>query len=91
MDPDTPVSITVIEAVAETEGVEPAALEPPLYDVIETSALDALFRDASGRSGAPSLEFVYRGHVVSVSGDGDVRVTPAHPAASTVNDGLASD
>lgn len=74
---ETPPSTVVIEAVAEHEGLDPLDLEHPLYEVIDTDALDALIgNDASGQ--APSdtaIQFTYNGCRVKVSSDGSVEVS----------------
>lgn len=66
----------MLDAVARATGVDPAAL-PPLYDVVDPDALDALFAptvgDADGRSGI-HVRFTYVGLDVVVRGDGEVDV-----------------
>ena len=73
---ETAVSERVISAVADAR--DKSALElPPLYDVVDADALDALF--ASGRKsdqGGPGrVVFVFDGCEVVVYSDGDVDVT----------------
>lgn len=63
-------SMAVIRAVADREEVDPHELKPPLYEVIETDALDSLFRATKGR-----VSFSYAGYGVTVDHEGDVRVT----------------
>ncbi|MFB6074904.1 MAG: HalOD1 output domain-containing protein [Haloarculaceae archaeon] len=58
-------SLTVVEAVAEAEGIEPEALTPPLADAIDPEALDGLFRNGNGR-----VSFDYRGYEVTVTANG---------------------
>jgi hypothetical protein len=74
---EVPPSTAVIEAIAEHEGREPMDLEQPLYEVIDTDALDAIIGD--GGAGSPladvSVEFSYNGCRVHVSDDGSVEVT----------------
>ena len=57
------------EAVADADDVDPAGLEPPLYDVVDTNALDRLFEPTT-RHG--QLSFHYRGHEISVYASGRV-------------------
>lgn len=64
-----PLSLKVIEAVAEARGVDPAALSPPLHSVIDLEALDAVFEDADGK-----VTFEYDGDAVTVDGNGTVSV-----------------
>jgi hypothetical protein len=68
------VSEAVLTAVAEREGVAEHELRPPLYDVINPEALDALFREATG-----SVTFEYLGYRVTV--DSDCTVTLASSGA----------
>lgn len=72
MDTRTPpISMTVVEAVADAEGIDPVALPSPLADAIDPDALDTLFRDGSGR-----VSFDYCGYRVTVDTDKAVDVTP---------------
>lgn len=65
-----PVSVRVAEALADAAGTDPVALEPPLNDVVDTEALDALAAsDADAR-----VEFTYDGRRVTVRADGTVVV-----------------
>lgn len=81
MESGEPPSVRVVEAIAEAEGVDPAALEPPLYDVLDPDALDALadsLRCDDGQSdGVARIEFTYRTYRIAVElGDEiDVMVT----------------
>ncbi|MCU4751973.1 hypothetical protein OB919_08250 [Halobacteria archaeon AArc-curdl1] len=75
-----PLSYRIIAAVAEKEGVDPTALEPPeydsLYDVLNPEALDSLFaprQNGATRSGG-FVEFEYAGYDVTVFSDGTVDV-----------------
>lgn len=73
----------IIEAVAEHEGIETTAVEPPtyapLYDVINPEALDALFRGPKRNPGTVEgrVEFRYGDYWVTVHSDGSVEVEPA--------------
>lgn len=96
MEQDLPTSIEVVEAVAEAEGIDPVTLEPPLYDVIDTDALDALFRRSDGTRSDTigTVEFTYRGHTVVVQGREDVHVRTSRSQSainSKTNTELASD
>ena len=70
---------TIVTAVAEAEGVSPMEVQsPPLYEVLDTAALEAALFPA-GRSehvpeGNVSTEFMYRGYRITVRSDGWVRV-----------------
>ncbi|QCS41689.1 HalOD1 output domain-containing protein [Natrinema versiforme] len=75
MTSSVPTSLRVVEGVAAHEGVDPVELEPPLHEVIDTDALDALFQ-STGDSSA-TIEFTYRGKRVCVDDSGQVQVTEA--------------
>ncbi|MFB6080702.1 MAG: HalOD1 output domain-containing protein [Haloferacaceae archaeon] len=67
-------SRTVIEAVANAENVDPRELDPPLYEVIDPEALDALFAAEDGT--APRVVFRYCGYEVTVDRDDSIRLDP---------------
>lgn len=68
-------SLLVIEAIAETIGVEPHELHPPLYDVIDPEILDRLVRlDDDPDDTVASLSFTYCGFEVVVRSDGHISV-----------------
>ncbi len=69
---DGELSRSVVEAVAEAEGVQPAKLHPPLYEVIDPDALERVFHTSSGRRMDGSVVFEYRGYEVTVYSDGTV-------------------
>jgi len=79
-------SIQIIEAVAETAGVDPLEL-PPLYETIDPEAIDALIADSeTGHSTSPSLiKFAYAGYTVTVDSNQTVEVidTATRTAEST--------
>lgn len=62
-------SIGVVETVAAAERVDPAALDTPLYEVIDPEALDRLVSQG-GTLG--KVSFDYRGYGITVSGDGEI-------------------
>ncbi|RQH02543.1 HalOD1 output domain-containing protein [Natrarchaeobius oligotrophus] len=69
-------SLRVIETVASADGVDPVDLEPPLTDVVDPTALDALFEPTtkidSSRRGR--VTFRYRGYRVTVDSSGHVEL-----------------
>ncbi|QLG47611.1 HalOD1 output domain-containing protein [Natrinema halophilum] len=75
------ISFEVIATVAEREGIDPTALEPPeyqaLYEVINPEALDALFAPRENGRERPTgrVEFPFCGYHVVVSSDGEVTVS----------------
>lgn len=72
-----PPSISVVEAIAEAEGVEPSALHPPLYQVVDPDALDALFKTDGSMAVGNRVSFVYRGYRVVVEDQGRISVESA--------------
>ena len=79
-------SRTVIEAVAEAEGIPPEELRPPTYEslhaVVDPEALDTLFAtraDGTPRS-AGEVRFPFCGYEVTVEADGSI--TLAEPDES---------
>lgn len=79
MDGRASVSARVVDAVSAAEDRGPIEL-PPLHEVIETDALNALF-DAEQDAGAKPLEvcFCYSESIVTVHGDGSIDVAPRGP------------
>jgi hypothetical protein len=68
----------VVESVAAAEGVDPVELTPPLNDIVDLDALDALFSPVGGVPRAVGrVEFRYGEHLVVVGADGTVTVEPA--------------
>lgn len=73
-----PISVTIVTAIAEQEGVDPTEIRPPeyesLYDVCNPEALDALFSyDETATNG--TISFTFCGYDVRVSSNGTVTVT----------------
>ncbi|MDS0282100.1 HalOD1 output domain-containing protein [Haloarcula onubensis] len=66
-------SAAVAEVIAETGDVEPSEVGP-LYDVIDSDALDSLVRHRD-ESADCVVTFPYAGMEVSVAGEGEVLVT----------------
>lgn len=80
-DRSEPMGLTtvIVYAIADAEGVSPGDIRsPPLYEVVDTAALEAAFFGSEGGSGADdprnSTEFMYRGYRVVVRSDGWVLV-----------------
>lgn len=77
------ISETVVMTVAKAKGVDPLDLEP-LYTVIDSDALNSMFRPSVGSPPATmELRFSMEGCEVVVRGDGEVAVTP--PAETDEN------
>ena len=69
------LTLAIVGEVADREGVDPLDLEPPLHDVVDPDALEALFSDSIDGTTREdvAVEFDYCGHRVLVDG-GTVRV-----------------
>ncbi|MFB6194006.1 MAG: HalOD1 output domain-containing protein [Halobaculum sp.] len=67
---DATVCRRVVERVAAATNSDPTEL-PPLHDVIDAEALNALFVSAS-----PTVRFEYAGCAVTVRSPTDVQVRP---------------
>ncbi|WP_255198783.1 HalOD1 output domain-containing protein [Halorarius litoreus] len=63
----------IIDAIANAAGVEPAALDKPLYEAIDTDALSKLFHNLDG-SVDGYVAFNYLSYRVFVHSDGAVAV-----------------
>ena len=69
----------IVTEIASLEGVDPTMLEPPLHDVIDPEALNALFAPTrrSPRTDSGQVSFTYHGYDVTVTATGSVSVTEA--------------
>lgn len=70
------LSTSVIEAIADHKGVDPTALEPPLFDAVDPDALDSLFTNGEDTPAETTghVTFAYNGIEVQVTNTGDVRI-----------------
>lgn len=70
------VGTRIAERIAALEGVDPVELAVPLYDVIETDALEALVngRDGGQSQNDLSVGFSYMGYAITVQGSGAVSI-----------------
>jgi len=67
---DTGVVQAVLDAVATHEGIDETQLNPPLYDVINADALNALYDNGA----TPTVQFEYRDYSIVVKGPEDVYI-----------------
>lgn len=63
------VTVEIVSAIADREGIDPMDLEPPLYDAIDPDALTAI-TDAHPATEL-TLSFNYVGYRVTVIADGE--------------------
>ena len=71
LHPHKTLSTVVVDAIAAAENIEPFELSDPLYSVVNTDALDELFRAATGR-----VTFEYLDYEVTVHATGQVDIDP---------------
>lgn len=64
---------TIVSAIADAAGTEPAALDRPLYEAVDTDALAKLFHDLNG-SVDGYVAFNYDQFRVFIHSDGTVQV-----------------
>ena len=81
--PDSPGSlcVTIVEAVADNEGVAPTELDVPLYKAVDIDALERLFEPTdTGDERRGYVSFEYAGYRVHVDSDRQVSVDPLDEA-----------
>lgn len=64
----------IVKEVAEVKEEDPLELMPPLYSVIDTDALEKLFKSTKTGPRNGTVTFEYNGCVVEVSSDGSTEV-----------------
>lgn len=70
IEEDKPLSLAVIECIAEVDGGDPETL-PPLYESIDPEALNSLFRNRS----TGEVTFTYLDYEITVTSDA-ITTTP---------------
>ena len=69
------ISLSIVDAVADAEGVDPAMLKPPLGMVVDPTAIDRLFsRSDEGTGAVNRLTLTYHGYEITVDADGTVHL-----------------
>lgn len=68
-----PASLAVVAARAAVSNVDANEL-PPLFQFVDTDALEALTADSDRESDGFELSFAFAGHRVTVYGDGRLRI-----------------
>lgn len=69
---DTPTE-AVVDEVAATEGVDPTELAPPLFEVIDTDALNSLLESTGSEV---TVHFRYNDYDITVDQDYTVELEP---------------
>jgi hypothetical protein len=70
------LTIKIAQKVAERKGVDPTELQPPLYTVVNTEALNKLFESTKDGPRSGTVTFEYNGYSVQAEADGTVEVEP---------------
>ena len=70
---EDPPSVAVVCEIADREGVDPTALQPPLWNVVDPEAMDRL---VGGETGDCSIRFQYLDYEICVDGASGVTVDP---------------
>ena len=72
---EQPLSRTIVETVADAEGVAPTELDARLYDVLEPEALDNLFQhQADGPATDGFVTFTFHGYEITVHSDSTIQI-----------------
>lgn len=72
------VSIRLLEAVADYRGVDPLELRPPLSEVVDPEALEALFAPTvAGAKRCGRIELTYADCRITITGGDDRTITVA--------------
>jgi len=72
----TDASMAVVAALSEVSETAPMALQP-LHETVDGDALDALMSERGADSDAISVTLQLAAYTVTVSGDGEVAVSPS--------------
>lgn len=83
------MSLRVVEKIADREGVPSSELSPPIYNVIDTDALDSLYNSMSSDRVKPTLEFTYKDYFIQIDSGGQVHVEEAEPVVDPDTHGLS--
>lgn len=72
---EQPLSRTIIERIADAEGIAPTELDTRLYDVIEPEALNELFQhQEDGPVTEGFVSFAFHGYTVTIYSDSTVEI-----------------
>lgn len=76
---DVDPSTAVVETVATAADRDPMELEP-LYNTVDTDALDNLLRSGNSADGTTTVSFTFEGHGVTAQREGSIIVRPIEPS-----------
>jgi len=66
---EVPTITAIVEAVAAQDGVDPMELEPPLFDVVDPDALEAILSTGATAQSEVTITFEWAGYDVVVGSD----------------------
>lgn len=75
---DQPPTFAIIETISNLENVDPVDLDFQLNDYVDADALNRLLR--THKDGDIEVDLQVNGHVVTIRGDGRLRVRTAQKA-----------
>lgn len=84
-------STAVVEAVARRAGVEPKAVDPPLYRAVDPDALDGVLSSMATEGRPGSVSFSYHGYDVTVHDDGRVDLVDPNDPSSAADSAPADE
>lgn len=67
---EVPSITAILEAVAAQDGVDPMELEPPLFDVVDPDALEAILSTGATAQSEVTVTFEWAGYDIVVGSDG---------------------
>lgn len=73
--------LEIVERIAEREGIDPIELHPPLYESVDTDALESLTDSSTDER--LQITFSYQGYLVRVDGAGTVQISRLRSDAVT--------
>ncbi|MFO7925233.1 HalOD1 output domain-containing protein [Natronomonas sp.] len=66
---EVPSITAILEAVAAQDGVDPMELEPPLFDVVDPDALEAILSTGATAQSEVTVTFEWAGYDIVVGSD----------------------
>ncbi|WP_290809998.1 HalOD1 output domain-containing protein [Halovivax sp.] len=85
MNPDSEITLAIVEMVADRKGVDPIEL-PPLYEVADPDALERVL--AESETEALSIQFGYAGYRVRIESAEETIIVVEPASATTSTDGV---
>lgn len=83
MSQETDLVLSIVETVAEREGVDVTELDAPIHEAVDTDALESLFATTAMTGTDAFVTFTYCGYSIRVDGSGGIRVSDSGPETTT--------